>query len=109
MSANSNFGFGPDSQTLQAWGGIVTGTIESWATALETTPASVETALGALDVEPLVDTAEDKGQAGSERPTSPDLRSVALFRKDAKRLMNRLSATPGGVPESDPETALQAA
>jgi hypothetical protein len=90
MSANTNFGTGPDSQTLQAWGGIVTGTMESWAKALDTNPPAVEAALGALDVDPLVDTAEDKGRAGSERPTAPGLRSLALFRDDAKRLVEEI-------------------
>jgi hypothetical protein len=92
MSANTNFGTGPDSQTLQAWGGIVTGTMESWAKALDTDPPAVEAALGALDVDPLVDTAEDKGRAGSERPTAPGLRSLALWHTDAEEVARHVGA-----------------
>lgn len=89
MSAHSTYGMGDDSQTLQAWGGIVTGTIESWATALDVDAADVEAALNALGVEPLVDTAVPKKRDGT-RPTSPDLRSVALWREDAERLMKEI-------------------
>jgi hypothetical protein len=83
--------------------------MESWAKALDTDPPAVEAALGALNVDPLVDTAESKGRNQTERPTAPDLRSLAFWRDDAKRLINRLTSAPGGVPESDPETGLQAA
>jgi hypothetical protein len=46
--------------------------------------------VNALDVEPLVDTAESKGRNDTERPKTPDLRSLAFWRDDAKRLMQSL-------------------
>jgi hypothetical protein len=52
----------------------------------------VEAALGALDVDPLVDTAEDKGRAGSERPTAPGLRSLALWHTDAEEVARHVGA-----------------
>jgi hypothetical protein len=38
----------------------------------------------------MVDTAIKKGRAGTERPTSPDLRHVALWREDAERLTEEI-------------------
>lgn len=94
MSAQSTFGLGPDEQVLQTWGGIVTGTIESWADALGVDPADVEAALETANVDPLFDTAVKKGRAGTERPTSPDLRSVALDVDGARKLRSNLENDP---------------
>jgi hypothetical protein len=94
MSADSNFAFGSSEQVLQAWGGIVTGTIESWAEALGVDPADVEAALETANVDPLFDTAVKKGRAGTERPTSPDLRSVALDVDGARKLRANLENDP---------------
>ena len=93
MSAHSTYAMGDDSQTLQAWGGIVTGTIESWAEALDVAPSDVEAALDALDAEVLMDTAVPK-KRDSGRPTSPNLRSVALSADGARKLAADLQSNP---------------
>lgn len=65
------------------WGGIVSARLVDYAGALETTPGAVLSALDREGIEPLTDTAQEKGQSRSEgRPTDPTLRSLALTKQD---------------------------
>jgi hypothetical protein len=75
---------------VSSWSGVYTGTLTDWATDAGCTPRDVLDAVNALDVEPLVDTAESKGRTDTERPTAPELRSLAFWRDDAKRLVEEI-------------------
>ena len=83
---------------LEAWGGIVSGTVEAFADALGT---DCETVLQAAESVPvLVDTAEPKGQGEDrDRPTDPALRSLAVTESTLERLREAVaedSALPAG-------------
>lgn len=72
---------------LEAWGGIISAHLDDWAKELNCTPNAVLDAVETAGIEPVVDTAEPKGQGKDRaRPTDPALRSLALTRDDAKRL-----------------------
>ena len=70
---------------IDAWGGVLTGTVQEWADALGCTPAEVVEAIEAQGIELLVDTARQKRQE-RERPTDPELRSVAMVPSEAEAL-----------------------
>lgn len=73
---------------LSVWGGIVSARLEDYAGALETTPKAVLGAVEAEGIDPMLDTAEPKGQGKDrDRPTEPGLRCLALRWEDFQRLV----------------------
>lgn len=60
--------------------GIVSARLADLADMLETTPEAFLKAMRGAGIEPMVDTAQDKGRSrvASERPTDPELRSLAF-------------------------------
>lgn len=81
--------------------GIVTGTVEQYATALDVAPREVPAAIEAAGIEPLVDTSERKPRETHSRPTDPSLRSLAVTRSDFARLLANGSAC--GTSDHDPQ------
>ena len=80
---------------LSVWGGIVSARLEDIAGALETEPGKVLDRLEAEGIEPMLDTAEPKGQGKDrDRPTDPGLRCLALTREDFTRLVEAIGSEP---------------
>lgn len=78
---------------LSVWGGIVSARLEDIAGALETAPGKVLGRLKAEGIEPMLDTAEPKGQGKDrDRPTDPGLRCLALTREDFGRLVEAVGS-----------------
>ncbi|WP_251942260.1 hypothetical protein [Salinibacter ruber] len=78
--------------TLEAWGGIVSAHLEDWAAELNCTPDDVLGAVDSAGIDPITDTAENKGRGKDrDRPTDPGLRCLALTTDDAQTLKNVLS------------------
>lgn len=74
--------------------GIVSARVSDLADMLETTPEAFLKALKTAGIEPMVDTAEDKGRSreASERPTDPELRSLAFPIRDLREVTAVLGA-----------------
>jgi hypothetical protein len=74
--------------------GIVSARLSDLADALETTPNVLMKALDELGIAPLVDTAKEKGRSreADERPTDPELRSLALPTRDLRKVAAALGA-----------------
>lgn len=70
--------------------GIVTGRLADWATELETTSARVLGAIEAAGITPLVDTAVSDGSAKYDRPTDPELRCIAMSKRNVGRVTAEL-------------------
>ncbi len=80
---------------LSVWGGIVSARLDDIAGALETAPGKVLDRLEAEGIEPMLDTAEPKGQGKDrDRPTDPELRCLALTREDFGRLVEAVGSGP---------------
>jgi hypothetical protein len=78
---------------LSVWGGIVSARLEDIAGTLETAPGKVLDRLEAEGIEPMLDTAEPKGQGKDrDRPTDPGLRCLALTREDFGRLVEAVGS-----------------
>lgn len=73
------------SGTIEAWGGIASASVADWAEHFDCTPEDVLQTIEQAGVEPLVDTAKQKGQ-DRERPTDPALRCLALTTTDTQTL-----------------------
>jgi hypothetical protein len=88
-----------DREELSWWAGILSATIEDLAEAIGVEVEAVERAVERGEAEPLVDTAVGKSRRGDEeeRPTSPELRSLALVEEEFEALLE----TTGG---EDPRT-----
>jgi len=67
----------------------LTGTVSEWADALGCDPATVVDTIEAQGVELLVDTARQKRQE-RDRPTDPELRSVAMVPEEATALRDAI-------------------
>jgi hypothetical protein len=79
----------------QTWGGIVSARLAEYAAALGCTPDEVLAAIEAAGVEPMTDTAEPKGRGpAKDRPTDPELRSLALTTEDLEAVREALAAGP---------------
>jgi hypothetical protein len=72
-----------DRQVLARQAGIVAGTLAEYADALGTTPEQV---LAAIRFTPMVDTATNKAREDHDRPTDPQLRSLAMTTGQFARL-----------------------
>jgi hypothetical protein len=72
-----------DRQVLARQAGIVAGTLSEFADALQTTPERV---LARIDFPLLVDTATNKAREDHDRPTDPQLRSLAMTTDQFARL-----------------------
>jgi hypothetical protein len=70
-------------QVLARQAGIVAGTLAEYADALDTTPERV---LDAIRFTPMVDTAENQAREDHDRPTDPQLRSLAMTSGQFARL-----------------------
>ena len=78
---------------LSVWGGIVSARLEDIAGTLGTAPGKVLDTLEAEGIEPMLDTAEPKGQGKDrDRPTDPELRCLALTREDFTRLVEAIGS-----------------
>jgi hypothetical protein len=78
--------------SLEAWGGIVSAHLEDWADELGCTPEDVLGAVDSANIDPVTDTAKNKGQGKDyDRPTDPALRCLALTTDDVQTLKNVLS------------------
>lgn len=68
--------------------GIVSARLTTLADALNTTPTGVLRTVETADVDPMVDTATDKGRsrAAEERPSDPDVRCLAFAVEDFRQL-----------------------
>jgi hypothetical protein len=77
---------------LEVWGGIVSAKLEQWAEELGCTPDDVLGAVDSAGIDPLVDTAQEKGRSRSDpdRATDPTLRCLALTIDDARTLKSVL-------------------
>jgi hypothetical protein len=91
MTHDENGGAG-----LEAWGGVLSGTVQEWADALDCAPAEVMDTIKAAGIELLMDTARQKRQE-RDRSTSPELRSVAMVPSEAEALRDAVDA--GGTPQ----------
>ncbi len=80
---------------LSVWGGIVSARLTDYAGALETAPQAILGAVERKGIEPILDTAEPKGQGKDrDRPTDPGLRCLALTREDFTRLVEAIGSDP---------------
>lgn len=70
--------------------GIVTGRLADWAAELEATPARVLSAMEAVGMTPLMDTAVNNGSSKYDRPTDPELRCIAMSKRDVGRVAAEL-------------------
>lgn len=81
-----------DGGGLREQAGIVSGRLVEWAETFECDPERilriVEYSSG---IDPVMDTAREKPRESHERPTSHDLRSIALTREDVGILAAHLS------------------
>lgn len=93
MSVFKTHGPAQQETGVRSWGPVTSGTVEDWAAELGCTADDVLGAIGSLDVTPLVDTAESKAREDHDRPTAPELRSLALWRTDAEEVARHLGAT----------------
>ncbi|MCS4181971.1 hypothetical protein GGQ07_003435 [Salinibacter ruber] len=89
---------------LSMWGGIVSARLKDIAGALETGPQAILGAVEREGIEPILDTAEPKGQGKDrDRPTDPRLRCLALTREDFRRLVEAVGdGHDEGAKRSDP-------
>jgi hypothetical protein len=98
---------------IEAWGGVLTGTVQEWADALDCTPAEVVEAIEAAGIELLVDTSKQKRQE-RDRPTDPQLRSLAMVPEEASALRDAVGDGEGPhqaeqiPPERAPESEIPA-
>jgi hypothetical protein len=92
MSVFQTYGAAQPETGVRSWGPVASGTVEEWAAELGCTAGDVLGAIGALDVTPLVDTAENKGREDHDRPTAPELRSLALWHTDAEEVARHVGA-----------------
>jgi hypothetical protein len=78
--------------SLEAWGGIISAHLDDWAGELGCTPDDVLGAVDSAGIDPLVDTAQEKGRSRSDpdRATDPTLRCLALTIDDARTLKSVL-------------------
>ena len=76
------------SGALEAWGGIVSGHVEDWADALDTTPEAFLTACDGVEL--LFDTAKQNDRKDRDRPTDPALRCVAMSAEAAESVADRV-------------------
>ncbi len=81
-------------RSIEAWGGVLTGTVSEWADALGCDPATVVDTIEAAGIELLVDTARQKRQE-RDRAQSPDLRSLAMVPEEAEKLRDAVSNGEG--------------
>jgi hypothetical protein len=86
MTHDANGGAG-----LEAWGGVLSGTLEEWADALDCDPSTVVDTIDAAGITLMMDTARQKRQE-RDRPTSPELRSVAMVPSEAEALRDAVDA-----------------
>ncbi|WP_162891582.1 hypothetical protein [Salinibacter ruber] len=77
--------------TLEVWGGIISAHLDDWAEELGCTPEDVLGVVESASIDPVVDTAKNKGQEDHDRPADPALRCLALTIDDAQTLKNILS------------------
>jgi hypothetical protein len=89
MTHDENGGAG-----LESWGGVLSGTLEEWADALSCDPGEVVETIDAAGIELLVDTARQKRQE-RDRPTTPELRSVAMVPEEAEKLRDAVGNGEG--------------
>lgn len=82
----------PEERAVEPFGGIVSARVSDLARELDTTPEELLDAIDRTGMEPLVDTAQDKGGRGEKRgrPTDPDLRSLALTTEAVRRVEEEL-------------------
>lgn len=75
-------------------GGIVSGRLADLAEVLNTTPEGILGSMRQAGIEPMVDTARDKGRSrnAGERPTNPELRSLAFPVRDLRKVAAVLGA-----------------
>ncbi len=81
-------------RSIEAWGGVLTGTVQEWADALGCTPAEVVDTIEAQGIELLVDTSRQKRQKRN-RPTDPQLRSLAMVPEEASALRDAVGDGEG--------------
>ena len=81
-------------RSIEAWGGVLTGTVQEWADALGCDPATVVDTIEAAGIELLMDTAKQKRQS-RDRPTDPELRSVAMVPEEAEKLRDAVGDGEG--------------
>jgi len=74
--------------------GIVSARLEVLADVLNTRPSALLDAVKKTDIEPLMDTADDKGRSrnAETRPESPGLRCLAFTVEDFRRLAAAVGA-----------------
>jgi hypothetical protein len=97
-------------RSIEAWGGVLTGTVREWADALGCNPATVVDTIEAAGIELLVDTAKQKRQP-RDRTRDPELRSVAMVPEEASALRDavRDGAGPHEAEQIPPEREARAA
>lgn len=97
-------------RSIESWGGVHTGTVQEWANSLGCTPAEVVEAIEAAGIELLVDTSKQKRQE-RDRPTDPELRSVAMVPEEAEKLRDAVGngAGPQEAEQIPPEREARAA
>lgn len=97
-------------RSIESWGGVHTGTVQEWANSLDCTPAEVVEAIEAAGIELLVDTARQKRQS-RDRPTDPELRSVAMVPEEAEKLRDAVNegTHPPDAEQIPPEREARAA
>jgi hypothetical protein len=79
---------------LHEWGGIVSARISDLARSIGAHPEEVARAVESEAVDTIMDTAKEKGQRKDEdRPTDPELRSVALTEEGLQALRNEVSGS----------------
>lgn len=76
--------------SLEAWGGIISAHLDDWADELNATAEDILGAVDSAGIDPVVDTAKNKGQEDHDRPADPALRCLALTIDDARTLKSVL-------------------
>jgi flagellar motility protein MotE (MotC chaperone) len=75
----------PEERSVESWGGIVSARVEDLARELGTTTEAIAQAVEEGEAEPLVDTSRQK-KAQRDRPTDPELRSLAFTTEELRSL-----------------------
>lgn len=94
VRAHYTAGGDAEDRELHVWGGILSARISDIAEAIGATPEEVAQAAESKAVETMMDTAEPKGyRTDEDRPTDPELRSIALTEEQFDALRNEVEAT----------------
>lgn len=93
VRAHYTAGGDAEERELHSWGGIVSARISDIADAIGATPEEVVEVVESGSVELLVDTSTNKGREDHDRPTSPQLRCIALTTDQLDALRDAIEAT----------------